>query len=1192
MAPRWQPDPTIDLDWGGYRGAIHEIFASNAARSPHRTCVIETRTSRSAQRIFTYRQINESSNQLAHHFLAHGCQVGDVVAIYAHRGVDLVVAYMGALKAGATVSVLDPQYPPERQKILLEVASPRFLVCIQKANEEFGKPSDVVVDFVANNLRIKSTVPALELSDSGELKGGIVQGKDCLSPHVSSRAECPDVLVGPDSIPTLSFTSGSEGRPKGVQGRHFSLTHYFAWMAERFGLSEHDRFTMLSGIAHDPIQRDIFTPLFLGAMIVIPPADVISYELLAGWMREHRVTITHLTPAMGQILVGGAVTQFPCLRNAFFVGDLLTKKDCRKLRDLAPNARIQNLYGSTESQRAVSFFEIPSKASDPAFLEDLPDVIPVGQGMRHVQLLVVSREDRNRLCEVGEQGELFIRAGGLAEGYLGDDDKTAQLNQSKFLPNWFVDPAKWTQQYAQQRASDAHNAPWTKFYKGPRDRLYRTGDLGRLRPDGSVECTGRIDSQVKIRGFRIELGEIDACLSQHPFVRENLTIVRRDKNEEQTLVTYFVPEINRWFQHFEEEEGRTGGQELPDESMGGMLKRFKSLSDDCKAFLAAKVPKYAVPGIFIPLIRMPLNPNGKIDKPSLPFPDAADLALLTKRRASSMAAAANMTDTQARLAAVWASVLPNRTARMLVPGSNFFDEGGHSILAQQMFFRLKQEWKGIDLPVRVIFQSQTLEALAAEIDRAQDPIGLRLDAMPLPGDGSAGDEAYAGDARDLVRQLPGSISSAAIDSNHAAASPLVLLTGATGFLGSYILHELLEGPAKARVVAHVRGKDTAAGLARLEATSKAYGLWSPTWASTSRLEAVVGDISKPQLGLSQDIWQRLADQVDVVIHNGAQVNWMLPYSSLRAANVLSTLACIEFCATGKPKRLAFVSSTSTLDTAHYVELSREAEAAVLETDSLEGSRKGLGTGYGQSKWASEYMMREAGRRGLVGAVIRPGYVTGDPESGMSVTDDFLVRLWKGCLQVGARPDIPNTVNTVPVKQVSRIIVAAAFHLPTAIGQPLGVAQVTSHPRLTLNEWIGALEVYGHRVPMVSYREWCAKINDYTGDSTKEEHALLPLFHFVVGDLPADTIAPELDDANTAAALRLYATGFGEEDDPLAASAVSIQTLGTYLAYLVAVGFLPPPAEKGERQLPQLDAETLQGVAAGVREGFGGRSSRA
>jgi L-aminoadipate-semialdehyde dehydrogenase len=165
-----------------------------------------------------------------------------------------VVAYMGALKAGATVSVLDPQYPPERQKILLDVANPRFLVCIQRANEESGKPDDMVMDFIASNLKIKSTVPALKLSDNGELKGGIVDGKDCLEPQIKSRGEIPNVLVGPDSNPTLSFTSGSEGRPKGVLGRHFSLTYYFPWMAETFGLSEEDRFTMLSGIAHDPIQ--------------------------------------------------------------------------------------------------------------------------------------------------------------------------------------------------------------------------------------------------------------------------------------------------------------------------------------------------------------------------------------------------------------------------------------------------------------------------------------------------------------------------------------------------------------------------------------------------------------------------------------------------------------------------------------------------------------------------------------------------------------------------------------------------------------------------------------------------------------------------------------------------------------------------------------------------------------------------
>lgn len=537
---------------------------------------------------------------------------------------------------------------------------------------------------------------------------------------------------------------------------------------------------------------------------------------------------------------------------------------------------------------------------------------------------------------------------------------------------------------------------------------------------------------------------------------------------------------------------------------------------------------------------------------------------------------ANMTDTQNRLATIWAKVLPNRTARMFVPDSNFFDEGGHSILAQQMFFLLKKEWKDIDVPVSAIFQSQTLQALAAEIDRAQDPIGLRLDVLPLIGDRDAGDEAYAADARDLVKQLPESIEGA----KSTDGTPTVFLTGATGFMGSYILRELLEGPTKARVIAHVRAKDPAEGLSRLQKITTAYGLWSPDW--TSRLEVVVGDISKPLLGLSQSIWDRLCGEVDAVIHNGAQVNWMLPYSSMRAANVLSTMACIGLCSTGKPKRIAFVSSTSTLDNEHYAALSKTSETGVLETDDLEGSRKGLGTGYGQSKWASEYIVREAGRRGLVGSIIRSGYITGDPESGISVTDDFLVRLWKGCLQVGARPDIANPLNAVPVTQVSRIVVASVFHMSTAIGQPLGVAHVTTHPQITLNEWIGALETYGYKIPMVPYKEWSDKVTEYVNDgSNAEEHALLPLFHFVTGNLPADTIARKLDDSNAAASLRLYNKDSAE--DPLAGSVMKVSTIGMYLAYLVAAGFLPPPTEKGEQELPKVQ------VATGGQ--LGGRSAR-
>ena len=327
------PDPTSDLDWSGFVGAIHDIFADNAQRFPDRTCVVETgtRETGSKDRAFSYKTINEASNILAHHLHDSGITNGDIVMIWAHRSVDLVVAIMGTLKAGATFSVLDPLYPPERQKIYLEVAQPKALVNLARATDEAGPLSYLVRSYIDDELQLKAEVPSLRIGDGGILSGGEVNGKDIFAAVRSKAATQPDVLVGPDSNPTLSFTSGSEGRPKGVLGRHYSLAYYFDWMAGEFGLSKDSKFTMLSGIAHDPIQRDIFTPLFLGAQLLVPAKEDIQHEKLAEWMAEHKPTVTHLTPAMGQILVGGASAKFPSLRSAFFVGDILTKRDCELL---------------------------------------------------------------------------------------------------------------------------------------------------------------------------------------------------------------------------------------------------------------------------------------------------------------------------------------------------------------------------------------------------------------------------------------------------------------------------------------------------------------------------------------------------------------------------------------------------------------------------------------------------------------------------------------------------------------------------------------------------------------------------------------------------------------------------------------------------------------------------------------------
>lgn len=367
---------------------------------------------------------------------------------------------------------------------------------------------------------------------------------------------------------------------------------------------------MLSGIAHDPIQRDIFTPLFLGAQLIVPPAEDITFDRLANWASENEISVTHLTPAMGQILLGSLEPKITSLHSAFFVGDILLKRDCRRLQELAPNVRIKNMYGTTETQRAVSYYEIPSQSEDPAYLDGMGDVIPAGKGMLDVQLLVVDRTDKNRLCEVGEIGEIYVRAGGLAEGYLGAELK--DLTNTKFVQNWFVDPEKWTKEDQEKVARAGKEEPWREFYKGPRDRLYRSGDLGRYTPNGNVECTGRADDQVKIRGFRIELGEIDTHLSQHPLIRENVTLVRRDHGEEQILVSYYVPDVKKW-QAWRKEQGADEPSGVAEDlSIPEKLKLFNTLTDDVRERLKKKLPSYAVPTLFIPMVRLPLTPNGKV----------------------------------------------------------------------------------------------------------------------------------------------------------------------------------------------------------------------------------------------------------------------------------------------------------------------------------------------------------------------------------------------------------------------------------------------------------------------------------------------------------------------------------------------------------------------------------------------------
>lgn len=469
------PDSRAALQPADWRGAVHVQISQQARRSPQQVALVDRHTS------WTYRDLEERSDRVARWLRETGVGPGDGVAIYAHRSAPLVQAVLGVWKAGAAFLILDPSYPASRLAAGLRQVAPRAWITVASA----GRPPEALAEW--------TTTSHLELDDLGDG-----------TPSTTAMA-APAVEVAPEDVAYFAFTSGSTGKPKAVVGCHRPVAHFIGWQVAQFGLQSTDRFTMLSGLSHDPLLRDLFTPLSLGATLCIPDPEVLESpaELLT-WLATEQVTVCHLTPALGQMLVAGRAltdTSLPTLRWAFFGGDRLHRQDLRELSRLAPQVRSVNFYGATETPQVMSWFE-PSE-------NETAESIPVGHGIAGVDLLILNQA--GGLAGVGEQGEIHIRTPFLSLGYLNDEKQTAE----RFLTN--------------------------PFTAEPADRVYRTGDLGRYRPDGAVELTGRADQQVKIRGFRIEPAEVEAALVSDPEVREAVVIAVADGPRQTRLVAYVVP---------------------------------------------------------------------------------------------------------------------------------------------------------------------------------------------------------------------------------------------------------------------------------------------------------------------------------------------------------------------------------------------------------------------------------------------------------------------------------------------------------------------------------------------------------------------------------------------------------------------------------------------------------------------------
>jgi myxalamid-type nonribosomal peptide synthetase MxaA len=633
--------------------------------------------------------------------------------------------------------------------------------------------------------------------------------------------------------------------------------------------------------------------------------------------------------------------------------------------------------------------------------------------------------------------------------------------------------------------------PWSAARGG---RLYRTGDVGRYQADGTIEYLGRVDQQVKVRGYRIELGEIEQVAREQAGVKECIVVVREDVPGSQRLVAYVVGQ----------EEAAMAGEEV-------------------RRGMKEALPEYMVPAAVVQLPALPLTSNGKIDRQALPRPEESD----EDREGGYVAP---RTPVEEQLAAIWAELLVVERVGIY---DDFFSIGGHSLLTVRMMTQIEKQF-GKRLPLAAIFQSRTIEALAKVLRRHAEtsPWSMILEAKLTEVDLQA--EATLG--LDICPEVwPGELGTEPAN---------ILLTGATGFLGTYLLAELLQRTS-ADIYCLVRAATANEGARKLQRILEEASLWQSAF--VSRIKPVPGDLAQPLLGLSEQAFAALAQTVDAIYHNGALVNMVYSYQEMKATNVLGTQEIVRLAASHKIKPLHYVSTLNV-----FPHKGETRVQHVREQESIDEYQEYVRGGYAQSKWVAEKIVMIARSRGLPVVIYRPGRITGHSLSGAWSAEDVLCRMIKGCIQLGKSPVFAaeDVLELTPVDYVSRAIVALsqrkaslgqAFHLYSAVGAKI-------------NDVVNWINTFGYPLQQVEYDEWLEELARAAGTGAINE--LFPFLSLFPqpsqGRQPAGQ-APMVvyDDRNTLAALART---------PVACPPSDATLLHTYLSYMVRSAFLPAPAQ--------------------------------
>jgi amino acid adenylation domain-containing protein len=609
---------------------IHGLFEDQAAKTPDKIALTAAPSNNmSYPSYLSYKHLDQESNRLACLLRAIGVTIGSIVAIMVERSMEMAVGLFGILKAGGAYLPIDPEYPDQRIRYMLQ-------------------DSNVVLLLASRNL--SKEVRMLENWEVG--KKEIIY----LDSYKERRhAPCPMLHASQasDSLAYIIYTSGTTGTPRGVVINHNNVVNGLWFRKEEYKIGTSDVCLQLFSYSFDGFVTSFFTPLISGAAVVLLSEEQLAdikkiKEAIVNNKVTHFICVPPLYHAIIEYLTPGEAST---LRVVTLAGDTVSPKTLTVTREKNPNMEIANEYGVTEASVVSSIYRH----------QENDDVIKIGKPISNTQLYILNREGRPQPKDV--PGELCIGGVGVSGGYSGNPELT-------------------TEKFNRSYMSYMSHLPYLK--------LYRTGDRARRLPDGTIELLGRIDHQLKIRGFRIEAGEIENRLRMKEGIKEALVMTREDKNGDKYLCAYVVPGGTHGAWSMEH------GEEAP-----------TALAEELREFLARTLPGYMIPSYFISLEKFPLNPNGKIDRKTLPQPEV--------KTGGEYIAPSN--ENEEKLVQIWADVLGLEKEKIGV-NDNFFDLGGNSLKVMQVSTKLKETFHQ-DIPVIAMFQHTTIGSFAHYLNPEQ-----------------------------------------------------------------------------------------------------------------------------------------------------------------------------------------------------------------------------------------------------------------------------------------------------------------------------------------------------------------------------------------------------------------------------------------------------------------------------------------